>query len=67
MFWLNYKNTGSLISISLNSKKCDSYLSHSTKALTNLHVLARRGLEICSCFVFLFEEDTGKFENLHAM
>ena len=31
-------------------------MSHSTKALTNLHVLAGRGLEVCSCSMFLFEE-----------
>ena len=49
-------NTGSLISISLNNKKCYySYLSRSTKLLTNLHVLARHGLEFCSCSMFLFE------------
>jgi len=39
-------------------------MSNSTKPLTNLHVLVRRGLEFCSCSVFLFDGEHNKIRGL---
>lgn len=44
------QNTGSLISTSLNSKTCDLCL-FLQKLRTNLHELALRGPEFCSCSI----------------